>query len=137
MRDSVPLTLLLAACLGLAACQSPDVGQACEITWGETTPPPDPVALYDAAGADYFESGNLGCENLVCIVSPSPAGSRYASGGYCSKPCVSNSDCYESETGLECREMVLDPAFIAQLPDDVRDRYVPNLQTSSFCAVPR
>jgi hypothetical protein len=33
--------------------------------------------------------------------------------------------------------MVLDPAFIAQLPADVRDRYVPNLQTSSFCAVPR
>jgi hypothetical protein len=139
MRVPVPQTLAIAALLALAACQSPDVGQPCSLTWGDadTTPPPSPVELHTSGGADYFESGNLGCENLVCIVSPSPAGSRYASGGYCSKPCVSNQDCFQSETGLVCRQMVLDAAFIAELPADVRDRYVPDVQASSYCAVER
>jgi hypothetical protein len=123
----------------LAACQDPDVGQRCDIAWGdiETTPPPDPVLLFASGGADYFESGNLSCENLVCIVSPSPAGARYSVGGYCSKPCVSNNDCFESETGLVCRQMVLDPVFLAQLSPELRERYVPEFQTSSFCAVAR
>jgi hypothetical protein len=139
MRGSVRKWILAVAPLVmLAACQDPDVGQSCAIAWGnvENIPPPDPVQLFESGGADFFESGNVACENLVCIVSPSPAGSRYAGGGYCSKPCVSNQDCFESETGLVCRQMVLDPVFLDQLSTELRDRYVP-LGASSYCAVPR
>jgi hypothetical protein len=138
MPRSIRKWALAVAPIVVLACQDPDVGQRCDITWGnvETTPPPDPVALYPD-GADFFESGNVSCENLVCIVSPAPAGSRYSVGGYCSKPCVSNNDCFQSETGLVCRQMVLDPVFLAQLSPELRERYVPALQTSSFCAVAR
>jgi hypothetical protein len=132
---------LAVAPLAVLACQDPDVGQRCDITWGnvETTPPPNAVSLYPD-GADFFESGNVSCENLVCIVSPAQAGSQYDrgdAGGYCSKPCVSDNDCFKSETGLVCRQMVLDPVFLAQLTPELRERYVPALQTSSFCGVPR
>jgi hypothetical protein len=130
--------LAIAPLVILAACQDPDVGQRCELAWGQDleTPRPDPVQLFDAGGADYFQSGNTDCENLVCIVSPAQAGSRYAAGGYCSKPCVSNQDCFQDETGLVCRQMLLDAVFIDQLSDELRERYVP-LQSSSYCAVPR
>jgi hypothetical protein len=134
--------VLAAALLGLAACQEPDVGQPCTIAWGtgpEAPPRPDPVTLYETGGADYFESGNVSCENLVCIVSPAPAGSRYASGGYCSKPCVSNDDCFQGDTGLVCRQMVLDDGFIEELGRTnpaLLDRYLGEVQFSSYCAVP-
>lgn len=144
MRRRTPNTLLaLAPLLLLAvACQDPDVGNPCTLTWGQdaTTPPPKPVDL-PADGGDYFESGNFACEGLVCIVSPAAAGTRYGCTelgcGYCSKPCVSNDDCYESDTGLVCRQMVLDPAFLAQLDEATRQRYLSDVQYSSYCAVPR
>jgi len=143
MSRRVPkMMFVVAPLLALLACQKPDVGQPCTLTWGnaEGTPPPDPVQLLQSGGADYFESGNLECENLVCIVSPAPAGSRYASGGYCSKPCVSNDDCYQSDTGLVCRQMVLDPLFLAQLDQidpALKERYLGDVQFSSYCGVPR
>ncbi len=143
MRLRAPTPALVAAMLVLGACQSPDVGQACTITWGtgETaTAPPDPVTLYKTGGSDWFETGNTTCENLVCIVSPQPAGSRYATGGYCSKPCVSNQDCFESETGLVCRQLVLDPAFLKELDTfdpALRQKYLGDIQFSSYCVAPR
>ena len=118
VRASTPAVIAALLALPLGSCQSPDVGQPCNISWGsgETAPaPPNPVTLYQTGGSDWFESGNTECENLVCIVSPAAPGTRYASGGYCSKPCVSNQDCFEKDTGLVCRQMVLDPAFIQQL----------------------
>jgi hypothetical protein len=134
--------LIGAALLALAACQDPDVGQPCTIAWGtgpEAPPRPDPVTLYQNDGGDYFESGNVSCENLVCIVSPVPAGARYSTGGYCSKPCVSNDDCFESDTGLVCRQMVLDALFIEELKrrdPALLDQYLGAVQFSSYCAVP-
>ncbi len=147
MRRPVPKMVLvastLAAMVALGGCQEPDVGQACNITWGtsETAPPPpNPVELYQSGGADYFESGNPECENLVCIVSPAAPGTRYASGGYCSKPCVSNQDCFESKTGLVCRQMLLDPLFLAQLDrfdPELKAKYLGDVQFSSYCGVSR
>jgi hypothetical protein len=134
------LALTLAGTL-LAGCQSPDVGQRCELLWNTAAgapPPPTPTTI----ASDYFETGNAGCDNLVCIVSPQKAGERYAACagpqcGYCSKPCVSDKDCFKSETGLVCRQVVLDPAFIASLPAEVRSRYLGDIPFSSYCAVPR
>jgi hypothetical protein len=143
MRPCIPKMALVAALLALAACQEPDVGQPCDIAWGtgeSAPPPPNPVTLFRSGGSDWFESGNTTCENLVCIVSPAAPGSRYASGGYCSKPCVSNQDCYESKTGLVCRQMVLDPLFLAQLDQidpTLKSRYLGDVQFSSYCGVPR
>jgi hypothetical protein len=136
------LVLVIAPLLALAGCQKADVGQSCTLTWGVelAVPRPEPVQLYESGGADFFESGNIECENLVCIVSPVQAGARYSSGGYCSKPCVSNEDCFESETGLVCRQMVLDPIFLEQLTrlePALRERYLGDVQFSSYCAVPR
>jgi hypothetical protein len=143
MRKRAPIPALLVALLALGACQSPDVGQPCTITWGtgETaTAPPDPVALFKGGGSDWFETGNTQCENLVCIVSPQAPGARYAGGGYCSKPCVSNQDCFESQTGLICRQLVLDPTFLKQLQTTdpaLAQKYLGDIQFSSYCVAPR
>jgi hypothetical protein len=137
--------LLLAAIslLATGACQRPDVGARCTLSWnrsGEvgTLPAPTPAT----AQGDFFESGNIGCDDLTCIVSPAPADSKYGSCaddscGYCSKPCVSNSDCYSSSTGLVCDQIVLDPAFLATLDDVTKERYLGQIRFSSYCVVPR
>jgi hypothetical protein len=144
MRPRPPIpALFVAMTIALGACQSPDVGQPCKISWGtgeSATPAPDPVSLYKSGGSDWFESGNTQCENLVCIVSPVPPGSQYSSGGYCSKPCVSNQDCFESETGLVCRQLVLDPGFLKELEKldpALRQKYLGDIQFSSYCVVAR
>ncbi len=147
MRSPSLLAAPAVALLALAGCQGPDVGGQCTIAWNptwqqdNTPPPPTAATLYASGGSDYFESGNLACDGLVCIVSPAPAGSKYGStvpgAGYCSKPCVSNADCYQSETGLVCRQMVLDPVFLSTLDQATRDRYLADIQYSSYCAVAR
>jgi len=145
-KVALALAPLLAA---LAGCQDPDVGDPCTIAWSATweqdgtSPPPTAsvLATQPDGGADYFESGNLACEGLVCIVSPAAQGTTYGSTtpgtGYCSKPCVSNDDCFQDETELVCRQMVLDPVFLEQLSDAVRARYLSEIQFSSYCAVAR
>lgn len=127
------------------ACQDPDVGDRCRLAWGPGEIGPTP----STTGGDVLETGNVGCEELVCIVSPATSG-EYASCagadsttgdpgscGYCSKPCVSDDDCYESETGLVCRQMVLDQGFIAALDPAVREKYLSEVSFSSYCGVPR
>ena len=128
------------------------MGNPCTLAWSltweqdGTLPPPTASLLYTTGGSDYFESGNLACEGLVCIVSPAPAGQAYGSddivygstvpgAGYCSKPCVSNDDCFEEETGLVCRQTVLDPVFLEQLDPETRSRYLADIQYSSYCAI--
>ncbi len=134
------MVLVLAPLLAVG-CQSPDVGEPCTLAWGQP-PAPTATSLYENRGSDYFESGNLACDGLVCIVSPAaPESTKYADAsqypsGYCSKPCVSNSDCYQSKTDLECRQMVLDPVFLQQLDAATRDRYLSDIQYSSYCAIP-
>jgi hypothetical protein len=143
------MVLAAALLMALVACQEADVGAACDITWG---PAPKPDAFCPAeqqqdftcftVEADYFESGNVSCENLVCFLSPAAAGARYDRGpgvGYCSKPCVSNDDCFEPDTGLVCRQMVLDAGFIEELGrtnPELLQRYLGEVQFSSYCAVP-
>jgi hypothetical protein len=144
MRAMSPQALALVPLLALLACDTPDVGQRCVLTWNQsweedgTAAPPTP----DTATGDYFETGNVSCDNLVCIVSPAITGSKYAtcSGdacGYCSKPCVSNKECYTSKTQLVCDTVVLDDAFIATLDDATRVRYLGDVTSSYYCVVQR
>ncbi len=139
MRALVTM-LALAVLPLLAGCQKPDVGEPCTVQWG-TGAPPTPQSI----SADYFESGNSSCDNLVCIVSPT-SDSRYTSRcnattgancGYCSKPCVSTNDCYTSETGLVCDVALPDQQFLATLDPAVRQRYLADIAFSSYCVVPR
>ncbi|MGC3998117.1 MAG: adventurous gliding motility lipoprotein CglC [Anaeromyxobacter sp.] len=140
----IKLALALAPLLLAAACQKPDVGARCKLAWNQnweqegTLPPPTPTT----AAGDYFESGNIGCDDLVCIVSPAEAGSKYGdcsgdSCGYCSKPCVSDKDCYKSETGLVCDYILPDPAFVAGLDEETRARYLADIEATRYCVVPR
>jgi hypothetical protein len=140
MRASAPkLAFYLLPLLVLVACDKPDVGQRCVFSWNSAgpTPPPTPTTV----SADYFETGNVGCENLVCIVSKvEDPESKYGSCrgdacGYCSKPCVSDDDCYKSETGLACRQIILDPVFIAGLTEEAK-KYLPDTESSWYCVVP-
>lgn len=131
-------TLLLALAISAAGCQKPDVGARCTIGWSQSTPAPTP----QTAAGDFFETGNIGCDDLICIVSPAPASSRYGgcSGtacGYCSKPCVSDQDCFKSDTGLVCAQVVLDPGFLASLDPALASRYLGDIRFSSYCVVPR
>jgi len=137
---ALKLLLALAPLLAVAGCQDPDVGTRCTLSWGSdpATPPPTPIS----AAGDYFETGNTACEDLVCIVSPASAESRYGgcvagACGYCSKPCVSNQDCFTDETGLVCDQLLLDPAFLAALDDATRQRFLSEVAASSYCVTPR
>lgn len=137
MRRRAPLlAVALAALAAFTGCQSADVGQPCNISWGADS---DSAPTPTTAAGDYFETGNLACDGLVCIVSPvtPDQDQTYATGGYCSKPCISDSECYSSETGLVCRQMLLDPVFLEQLDLETRQRYVSDVQFSSYCAVER
>jgi len=118
-----PLLALVPALLLLAGCQDPDVGQACSIA-GLPGGGAAPVA------ADWMETGNTTCDNLVCIRSPG------RDVPYCSKACVSDRDCYSGETGLVCRAVVLDQEFLAALDPATRQKYLGDIQISNYCAVP-
>lgn len=143
MRAPAFLVLALFTLLALPACDKPDVGARCTLAWNPnweedgTAPPPTPAT----ASGDYFESGNTDCDNLICIVSPADSG-KYSSCsggacGYCSKPCVSDRDCYSGETGLKCDQVVLDPVFIASLDEETRQRYLGEIRFTSYCVVAR
>lgn len=145
MRASASLTVLaLSTLLALPACDKPDVGSRCQLAWNAnwkqdgTPPPPTPTT----AQGDYFESGNTDCDDLICILSPAKPEAKYGkcSGeacGYCSKPCVSNRDCYSGDTGLVCDQVVLDPTFIATLDAQTAERYLGEIRTSNYCVAPQ
>ncbi len=120
------LALLTAAALALlAGCQDPDVGQACTMRYAG-----------GSQGGDWFETGNFECVNPICIRSVLPVGSSVKNETYCSKACISNRDCYTSETGLICRSVVLDQDFLASLSAADRALYLGDIQISSYCAAP-
>lgn len=152
----VALLTVTSVCAALAGgCQQPDVGARCDIAWGTNTAfkPPRPEKI----PGDYLETGNLACDSLVCIVSPATSGKystcavedlsstpeTYSQCGYCSKPCVSDAECFKSATGLVCRQIVLDPAFIKYLEDqdaangtNVAAQYLGDARYSRYCAAP-
>jgi hypothetical protein len=124
------LALAAAALAFLAACQGPDVGQACNLRAPSALAGPGP-------GADWFETGNFECDNPVCIQSYlAPGPTKVKHNPYCSKACVSNRDCYSGDTGLVCRTVVLDADFLAALDPATRAKYLGETQTASYCAIP-
>ncbi len=138
------MALALLTLSALPGCDKPDVGARCELAWNAENIPPPPTPSSVESGSHYFEAGNTACDDLICLVSHAETGSKYASCpegkcGYCSKPCVSDRDCYSGETGLKCEQILLDPAFRALLeqrdPNLLR-RYLGQIDGVSFCVVP-
>ena len=133
---------LAASSLLLAGCPSPDVGQSCAMDLKYSDGASIAVSvggqLCSATSADFFRSGAVECDNLICLQSPtgSCGGSvPYAVKAYCSKACVSDSDCFTSETGLVCRQVLLDPAYVATLPNGGAP-WLPQALGSNYCAFP-
>jgi hypothetical protein len=138
------------AALALAACQDPDVGQPCALDLFadggaiDTDVQRDKGLYSSCERADYFRSGAVECESLICVRSATgsatgtcpPPLSPVAIRKYCSKACVSDTDCFNKDTGLVCRQIVLDPVFLANLDPQVRDRYLGQIQSSNYCAAP-
>jgi hypothetical protein len=116
-----------AAVLALAGCQDPDVGQPCDVGVNTST----------LAGV-LLETGKTECDGLVCMAVPdSQRGTQLKSSQFCSKTCVATNECSQDETGLVCRNVVLDDAFINKLDPAVRNRYLPgNTAITSYCAPP-
>ncbi|HVP68240.1 MAG TPA: adventurous gliding motility lipoprotein CglC [Anaeromyxobacteraceae bacterium] len=138
--------LPFAALVGAAACQSVDVGQPCsmQLSYADGGPIAVPVGdggVYcSAESADFLLTGDYDCAGLVCLQSPDgtcsdQAATPYQVRTFCSKACVSDSDCFNSQTGLVCRRIVLDPSFVASLPDGGAP-YLPGALQSSYCAPP-
>ena len=125
MRTALALT----ATLALVACQAPDVGSDCVLS----------IAVPQPVVADFLETGNTACDNLVCIHSQltSKLTDPTKSGAYCSKACVADNDCSPSETGLICRKVILDDVFLASLDQATKDAYLGAAQQfSTYCAAP-
>lgn len=138
-RRATPAAL---SALALFACQQPDVGDPCtlDVYTLQGSPPvlasidhdvSDGVACTTSAyAADFFRSGANECDNLICIRSATgaacsdpPAASTWplAVRKYCSKPCVSDKDCFTSETGLVCRPIVLNSTYLVYLQQCAAD----------------
>jgi hypothetical protein len=104
--------------VGSLACQpSTDLGHPCTLRQSDGGP-----WLDSSATDDHIYQGTPECENLVCI---RPAGATYAPGqGICSNLCTpknpsdrnsASTDCDSKNTGLVCRPLALDQAFINQI----------------------
>jgi len=138
-------SLSFVALLAAAACQSPDVGQPCPMNLLYADGGPIAVAAgsgeCSAENADFFRSGAIECDNLICLQSATgtcssgSATTPFEVRAFCSKACVSNADCFTSQTGLVCRTVILDPSFVASLPDGGAP-YLPQPLASSYCAPP-
>lgn len=165
-------TLAALAALSLSACQEADVGQPCQLDVYSGSPPvnidapvPGQQGTYCSADtSDYFRSGAIECENLICIRSATGAacaGSGSAFTGYpddirkyCSKPCVADRDCENDFIKLVCRPIVLDSGYInflqacaaGTVTQDQINLYGPcpanagyllgSIPSSSYCATP-
>ena len=127
------LSVLLVG-FALTGCgQEPDVGQPCAF--------PEEMNM-DACtvNGDYLSTGNTECENLACMFTPSDGDDCATRTPVCSKPCVSNNDCYEKETGMICRRVAFDEAYIAFLEQSTEgqallDLYLKN-RMANYCAYP-
>ena len=138
----VPLLAVLALSAALVGCQEPDVGQKCNLDF---TPDGGLSFDPDTSVGDFLETGQPECDNLVCVASAKGTdgkarGSKLCTGElcnpYCSRQCADDKQCFTKETGLVCRSVVLDEAFINSLSPELRQKYLGDIQGSRYCAVP-
>jgi len=112
-----------------------------------------------SAGKDFVSFGATECEDLICVVDQESASRQLSEAqrdagaglsapatGYCSKACVQGNDstCTPQYQDMQntpgdamtCRELVLDPAIIAEICKDpaLCEQYFGSNRSSFFCA---
>ena len=83
----------------------------------------------------FVQTGSTACDNLVCILSRDPD-RRVENDPYCSKPCVSDDECFPDETGLRCLRIAPDETLLGQLTEEQRQQFVGGNASSFYCAIP-
>jgi hypothetical protein len=152
-------TLLLGATL-FACTANTDLGQPCNMVKALPDGGTTFVLVGDlSAGKDFVSFGATACNDLVCVVDQGSASVQLSQAqrdagnslqspaiGYCSVACVqgSNSTCTPQYNDLQnvpgdamtCRELVLDPALIAEICKDpvACAEYFGSNRASFFCA---
>lgn len=127
-----------------------DLGLTCKMTspCDASTPCPIPEARVLANTAvDYIALGSAECDDLACIRtrgSQNPANEEGIAHGYCTAPCIDNSDCspnYEGKKGkLVCDQLMMDRAYMDQLQRDNPVLYEQTFgsgASSNYCILPR
>lgn len=146
-----PLFCLLPV-LALFACQGErDLGQTCKMTRSSATEgePPEQIPVDRVANPDldYVSLGSAECEDLVCVrtagsQNPEPEGDKAR--GYCTAPCIENTDCqpdFEGRQGaLQCARMLLDQKYLDELKatsPETYERVFGSGASSKYCVKPR
>jgi hypothetical protein len=122
----IPNAMLVAGLVTLMACQGSDVGTPCRLIAATQQLPTNPID--DAkVPADFVAFHVPTCDDLICIKSPQ------RDSGYCSRPCVSNSDC---STGLICRQLTFPETIFLDHPElkDQYAQYLGSVTASTYCA---
>ena len=139
------LCAVLLSFASTVACSPPsDLGHPCVMRQADGG-----VWTSAASGSDdYLYQGTPQCENLVCL---RPAASPLDAGyGLCSNSCTPQSpadpnslsdDCGGKASGLVCRGITLDPAFIQQIEAEdggqaLLNQYLGGANTA-YCTTPQ
>lgn len=150
MFRAIPAVLALSL-LMLAGCQAEkDLGQECRMT---TRPPnSDQSVDIDATSVsdpnfDYVALGSAECDDLVCVRTAGSVNPENVEGkarGYCTAPCIDNSDCqpdFQGKKGtLSCERLLPDEAFLAQLKASdpgLFERTFGSSVSAKYCVKPR
>lgn len=124
------------------ACQSVDIGQPCNML------PAGASLIVDecTVNGDLLTNSEDCAKSTYCIVSPvadktATCTATYKRfGGRCTKSCISNDECFQKETGMECRSVLLDSEFINELEKTnpgLLDKYLGmDIRSTSYCALP-
>jgi hypothetical protein len=143
--------LLLGAVLlsaSLFACTtSTDLGEPCTPVKALSDGGVTDVLVGDlSSGQDFISFGATECSDLVCVVDQTSASQQLSVAqrdagislgspavGYCSTACVQGND---SALVMACRELVLDPALIAEICQTPAkcEQYFGSNRSSFFCA---
>jgi hypothetical protein len=159
LRPLLFATILLGVTL-FACTANTDLGQPCNMVKALDDGGTTFVVVGDlSAGKDFVSFGATACSDLVCVVDQGSASAQLSQAqrdagtslgspalGYCSVVCVqgSNSTCTPQYNDLQnvpglamtCRELVLDPALIAEIcKDPVKcQEFFGSNRSSFFCA---
>lgn len=137
--------------LGAACKANKDIGQTCAMTkpctgadGGSCPIAPDKVSN---AGIDYIALGSAECDDLACIRTAktnNPPNTAESAQGYCTSPCIEDSDCQPDYQGKEktmkCERLLLDEAFLDQLKQNqpqTYDQMFGSGASSRYCILPR
>ena len=135
----------------MPACKAKtDLGQVCKMTRPRSDKNTDqdiPEGKVGNKNIDYLALGSAECDDLACIRtsrSENPDNKDGKAFGYCTSPCIDDSNCSPDFNGAEntmkCERMLLDEAFLQTLKETDPATFEATFGTSAsarFCVLPR